>query len=294
MKKKFLFLCSGSPRDPGFEDVKIDGLLVREYLGKKDVTVIDKLVMSCDGCHDLMSYYAGQAQSYADAGNRVVCVAQGGLRFGLPGIFATQVTFPVISIPTDFVAYTGIMVPPGPAAVMGVGVERKGEYYQRARALKLAERILNLENPKIGVIEDRSEGFKLTKELEKYGLDTTGISGWGGLKLAYNERPGIPNADCHPLLNDILLRADSDSDVSDWNYLKRAEERHHQTRPDVVMAQVHRLDNLALVALRVMSLQKPELMDKIKKVAKDKRDSYEERNLCIEITQMFEVDPTKK
>ena len=123
--KKILFLVQASKADPGFEDVPIDGKSYKEYLQEKGITLLDSVIESCHGCPDLVADYSKQLQGLAEEGHRIVEVAQGGLYFALPSIQATQVTFPIISVPLDFVAYQGFLLPSGHAAIATVGVERK-------------------------------------------------------------------------------------------------------------------------------------------------------------------------
>lgn len=124
MPKKILFLGQGSASDPGFESVEIEGQPYKDFMQEKGITVIPEVIESCHGCYDLMTKYSKDLQTLTEK-NRVVAVLQGGLLFGLPSIQATQTTFPIISVPTDSVAYTSFMVPSGHAAIATVGVEKK-------------------------------------------------------------------------------------------------------------------------------------------------------------------------
>jgi phosphoribosylcarboxyaminoimidazole (NCAIR) mutase len=278
MKEKYLFLGSGSDKDPGFDDVSIGGIPYKEFMKSKGIIVIDKVIESCHGCYDIMNSYSQQMQFLANNGARVVAVLQGGLLFGLPSIQATQTTFPIISHPLDLVAYSAFMVPSGHAVIASVGVddEKKAE---KAKALTLAERILNLENPSVNIYTSKENYEKLK---EKFGQSMNVIPGNtsnDALSLVYGtaeEMAKVPK-------ESFVVRADSDEKLKDWNYLKTAEERHHLADWNNIPAmQVRGLDNLVIFATKILSLQNPELMASIKEIGRKKLNSYKQRDLFVE------------
>ena len=241
MVEKYLFLGSGSDKDPGFDDVSIGDVPYKEFMKSKGITVIDKMIESCHGCYDIMKDYSQQMQFLANNGARVVAVLQGGLLFGLPSIQATQTTFPIISHPLDLVAYSAFMVPSGHAVVASVGVddEKKEE---RTKALTLAERILNLENPSVNVYASKENYEKLK---EKFGQSMNVIPGStsnDALSLVYGTEEEMKN---------------------------------------VPSMQVRGLDNLVIFATKILSLQNPGLMASIKEIGRKKLNTYKQRDLLV-------------
>jgi len=280
MVEKILFLGAGSKSDPGFDGVSIGGEPYKNYMAERGIKVVDNVIESCHGCYDLMTNYSQQMQSFVENGNRAVAVLEGGLLFGLPSIQATQTTFPIISVPTDLVAYTGFMVPSGHAAIAGVGVSKGQE--QKVKALSLAERILNLGAPGVNVLSD--PGGNLREELSKLKIPYYEKEFQrGALSLAY----GSDNLD---LLQSSrfsgcsLVWVDLGGDVNSWYYLREAEERHHKDAYNSVpSAQVRGVKNLAIFAAKVLSFQIPELRSKLESIADKKRSSYDERDLAGEL-----------
>jgi len=276
MVEKYLFLGSGSEKDLGFNDVFVEGLPYREFMKNQGITVVDKMIESCHGCYDIMSHYSQQMQQLVENGSRVVAVLQGGLLFGLPSIQATQTTFPIISQPLDLVAYAAFMVPSGHAAIASVGVDVEGTDREKSKALNLAERILNLEIPSVNIFISKENDEKLRAKYNQLGGVTFSNHSSDALSLVYgtlNEMRKVPQ-------DSFAIRADSDEKVTDWSYLKNAEERHHLPDWNEVLAmQVRELDNLAMFAAKVISLQKPELREKIKEVGRKKRLTYQRRDL---------------
>jgi phosphoribosylcarboxyaminoimidazole (NCAIR) mutase len=278
--ERILFLGAGSKDDPGFDDIHIEGMEYKDYMREKGITVIDKVIESCHGCHGIMTGYSNQMQSLVEEGNRVVAVLEGGLTFGLPSIQATQTTYPIISCPMDLVAYQAFIVPSGHAVMAGVGVD-KGDGKQKEKALKLAGRMLTLNDDTVGLVTDVSGG-KLSDELAKFEIE----SDW-----AYSESDGkrlslACGTDYLHKVNtrSFLLRADDDENLKDWGYFRKAEERHHQDGFNVVpTAQVRGLKNLVIYTAKVLSLQRPELRERLIEIATKKRDSYETRDLVAEI-----------
>lgn len=276
MAEKYLFLGSGSEKDPGFNDVFVDGLPYKEFMKNQGVIVVDKMIESCHGCYDIMSNYSRQMQQLADNGSRVVAVLQGGLLFGLPSIQATQTTFPIISQPLDLVAYSAFMVPSGHAAIASVGVD-DGTNRQVIKSLTLAERILNLDIPEVAIFASERDIEKLKGKLNLLRVESLSYNplGFSGLGLVY----GIDYLGDVPA-GSFAIRADSDENVKNWQYLKTTEERHHQGEyNNVISGQVRGLDNLAMFAAKVISLQRPDVRKKIKEAALKKREDYRERNL---------------
>jgi phosphoribosylcarboxyaminoimidazole (NCAIR) mutase len=271
MKEKILFLGSGSEKDPGFDDVQINGVHYKDFMKEKGIQVVDRVIESCHGCLDRMTEYSREMQYLAENGSRVVAGLQGGLLFGLPSIQATQTTFPIISFPLDMVAYTSFMVPSGHAAIASVGVEKKGEQKQREKGLRLAERILNLDNTIVDIFYDVGNG-KLNSELHRFAINTADYN-YGKNQLAVAHCDFLKGIRTNH--NGFLLWADSDENISDWEYLKKSELRHHQDEYNKIpSAQVRGLANLSIIAAKVLSLKQSYLIERIKDVARKKYDSY--------------------
>lgn len=293
--EKILFLGAGSENDPGFEDVQIDKKPFREYMGGKGITVTDPHVIeSCHRCPDIMQDYSEQLQALVEEGHRVVGVLQGGLFFALPSIQAAQTTFPIISCPLDTTAYQAFMVPSGHAAIASVGIETRkkdGTYFtsQRKKALRLAERILNLTEDRVTISYDDDSGGEVGTEIDKYNINRgIGIIN-NGVSLLHSTE-GLKKADeaAH-----ILLWADDDKNPRP--YLP-ADIREHVTREEIGLRefvnndyngspefrnsqakntlQVRGVKNLAVFATKILSLQRPDIRSRLKKIAEDKRERY--------------------
>ncbi|MBW2966693.1 hypothetical protein KY342_06340 [Candidatus Woesearchaeota archaeon] len=276
---KILFLGQGSGKDPGFDDINIDGKHYKEYMKERGTIVLEKVVESCHGCPDIMTNYSGQMQNHIEIeGGRVVAVLQGGLLFGLPSIQATQVTYPIISTPLDMVAYTAFMVPSGHACIAGTGIDKEaGDKYetkQREKALRIAEKMLSLEDSCVYIAEDDSNG-KLAKELTALGIQSKQGTNLGSLNLYYSE--GVEEK-----IPGIVIWADSTENLQKGDYFDDSEAMHRNKEYDNAV-QVRGIKNLAIYAAKILSLQKPELREKIKKIGEDKRKTYKERNLPSEI-----------
>lgn len=304
--KKILFLGLGSKKDPGFEGIKLDyihppdfGLLVNDtyskFMNDRGITVVERFVESCHGCYDIMDSYSKQMQSLVEEGNRVVAILEGGLLFALPSLQSSQTTFPIISYPLDLVSYQSFIVPSGHAAVATVGVDRKG-HSQRIKALKLAEKILNLEVEEANIIRDDSNMLK--EKLREMGIkaDYHGLGLDRQLSLEYSHYPHGRGYSISPITKPtgFLIRADSNENLNDWVYLRKTHHRHHLKMYSTECydhvpfeeAQVRGLENLAVFATKIISLQKPELREKLKEIAKKKHESYEERNLIEEVNRL--------
>ncbi len=289
--EKILFLGAGSGKDPGFDDITIGEVPFKDFMKEKGITVMDNIVESCHGCPDIVEDYSEQTQDLVEEGYQVVAVLQGGLYFALPSIQATQVTYPIISSPLDTIAFQGFMVPSGHAAIAGVGIERKVdgtlEQEQRAKALTVAERILNLPNSDVQVIGNPYYIDELCEELDNLGINVSTEDNSASLVLMYGTYAGhIYNntnyADTNA--NKILIRADDDDIIPYHLYLKAAEERHRSKEFNIVpTAQVKGLKNLAIYAAKILSLQRPELRENIERIADKKYSSYQKRNLIDEI-----------
>lgn len=282
MPNKILFLGQGSPNDPGFKDVFVEGKPFRDYMSSRGIKVLDGVVESCHGCYDLMTKYSQQLQEMAERGDRVVGVLQGGKLFGLPSIQATQTTFPIISVPLDLVAYASSMVPSGHAAIATVGVDPGRTDREKAKALKLAERILNLDRDEVNIIcSDKTNEEKLAEKLYSlFGIRNVGTYINPALSLVYgtlDEMKKVPH-------DSFVVRADSDENLKNWEYLSRAQHRHHLADWNEVLAcQVRGLDNSVMFAAKIFSLQKPELREKLEEIARKKRTNYSERDLLKEV-----------
>jgi|GEM_PF-6828944 len=273
--RKIIFLGAGSEKDPGFE-----GLYDKKRFADRGITVIDPMVIeSCHGCPELMTHYSKQMQSLVDDGDKVVGVLQGGLMFALPSIQATQVTYPIISCPLDLISYTSFMVPSGHAAISTVGIEmindKLNNTTQRKRALFLAEDILNLEAKAVQIeCPDKTHLDKLITELSKFGIKTTKGS---QLVLTYNEclyhlKEGI-----------IQLWADSNEDLMNGGYLNLADKVISNQGGFKGTLQVRGMQNLAIYAAKILSLNNPELREQIKGLKVSKRKTYQRRYLLNEL-----------
>lgn len=279
--QKILFLGAGSKDDPGFEDVKIGKTLYKKYMKSKGIKVIDPIVIqSCHGCPDLMQDYSRQMQYLVKNDDKVVGVLQGGKTFVLPSIQATQVTYPIISCPLDMVAYQAFVLPSGHSCIAGVGIDREidGKYQtsQREKALVIAERILNLKESTVAV-EGDGNLEKLTKELFIFGIK---ISHKSKLLLSYSS---IPEANLEE--GYIQVWADINEDPYRGEYFDEAEQTLRM-RDNTV--QVSGIKNLALFATKIFSLQRPDLIKKLKKIRLEKISTYDQRNLITEIRKMGE------
>ncbi|MBR9704245.1 hypothetical protein GOV12_02445 [Candidatus Pacearchaeota archaeon] len=278
--RKILFLGQGSANDPGFEGVEIDGRPYGKYMSERGIQVLDRVVESCHGCHDLMSEYSEQLQDCIENGDRVVGVLEGGLLFGLPSIQATQTTFPIISVPMDYVSYTGFMVPSGHAVVAGVGVDR-GDNIQKIKALKLAERVLNLGFPYVNIVSDKTGERKLFDELKLLGVRD--------VKRAYRDSEELKILYGDDRINmvpksGVLVWADSKVDLNNWKSLEEIENHHHLPEYNYIPgAQVKGLKNLAMFAAKIISLQDPSIREKIREVQMKKLASYDKRDLRREL-----------
>jgi len=262
--KKILFLGAGSEKDPGFEPC-----YDKAQMKQRGIAVIDTVIESCHGCPDLMSKYSSQLQSLVDEGHRVVAVLEGGLYFALPSIQATQTTFPIISCPLDIVAYQAFMVPPGHAAIATVGVEASSGVFQRARAIDLATRILELKSDSVF-----TDSPLVKEEMEKYGINgSMATEGSQGLFLTFDSEPRY--------LNDLLpIWADKSSEKTAKHIDKL---RNVIGSCEFPTLQVHGAQNLAIYAAKILSLSNPDLRAKIKLIAQKKRDTYKERDILNEV-----------
>ncbi len=279
--KKILFLGKGSKKDPDFRRACILGdFRMASDLENKGITVIDKVIESCHGCPDLMSSYSSQLQHLVEDGNRVVGVLSGGLLFALPSIQASQTTFPIISYPLDFVAYQAFIVPSGHAAIATVGVDKfmGAKHNQARKALDLAEMILGLERDEVNIISDTSEG-KLSDRLKELSIKSCyGKGDDFQLSLAYGD-DGIEKVNPRS----FLVRAWDYEYLNSWVYLEKSEGKHHEEKYNIApTVQVRGLENLAIFAAKIISLQRPEIRNNIRNIARDKRNSYERRDLLKE------------
>jgi phosphoribosylcarboxyaminoimidazole (NCAIR) mutase len=269
--KKILFLGAGSKNDPSFENVPRI-----KYMERHGITITKPMVIeSCHGCPDLMTRYSRQMQDLIDEGNRVVGVLEGGLYFGLPSIQATEVTFPIISCPLDFVSYQAFMVPSGNATIATVGIERKlvkDEYkdVQRGKALHVAEKILNLEEDTVDVCTEE-DSTDLAKRLKQFGI---GISGKSKLVLTSSTKPLDVEGDYVQIWSNPILSA------SGVDIIKDSEEMLSKAYSTL---QVRSEQDLAIYAAKILSLRRPDIKEKITGMRLEKRKSYEERNLTQEL-----------
>ena len=279
--RKILVTGAGSPRDPGYDDVKVGGVIdrmpIEPYLKERGIQVIQDLIESCHGCPDLMTKYSAQLQSMVEEGDKVVSVLQGGLLFALPSIQSTQVTFPIISVPLDVTAYTAFMVPSGHAVVGGVGVEIKHStgYAAESRnnALLYAANILNLEEEGVA-LEGNGDLGSVINELNALGIP---IDKRSKLILTFSGQPPFQEIDStHPNIVNIW----ANSERSHGLYPKPAAMNWLDYNKSI---QVRGAKNLAIYAAKILSLGNPELRGKLLEMGEIKRAGYEERNLEKEL-----------
>ena len=228
-----------------------------------------------------MTDYSKVMQSLVDKGDRIVAVLEGGLLFGLPSIQATQVTFPIISCPMDMVAYTAFIVPSGHSVIAGVGVDR-GDGLQKANALTLAERMLNLEKQIVGIINYDYED-RLGTELEKLGINHKMVGccdadSTHNPDIGFYVQSGVPLHHQSHRCDSFLLYSYTDENLSRWEYLETAEKRNHVPEANLG-AQIRGIQNLAVYSAKILSLQNSLLRVKIKQIAIDKRETYNQRKL---------------
>jgi phosphoribosylcarboxyaminoimidazole (NCAIR) mutase len=266
--KKILFLGAASERDPKFEDVYDKSLLNSKGIDVTDPVVIE----SCHGCPDIMTEYSNQMQSLVEKGHRVVSVLEGGLYFALPSIQATQTTYPIISCGLDKIAYQGIYVPSGNSAIAGVSVERKTkdgyETKQRKKAIDIAEKILNLDEDTVRVY---SQNERIKKMLDDFKIETSRDS---NLVLSHYHYP--------PPADNNQIQVWSFKHGGDY-FLSTIEQlnSYMESAPNTV--QVRGDKNLVTFAAKILSLQRPDIREKIKEVGRKKRETYEKRDLIKEL-----------
>ncbi len=282
---KILFLGAGSKKDSGFEDITIDNIPYKSYMAKNKIQITDPIVIeSCHGCYELMKKYSQEMQSLVERGNKVVAVLQGGFLFALPSIQATQVTFPIISCPLDFVSYQAFMVPSGHAVVATVGIERKIkgilQTNQREKALKLAAKILNLKSDSVAIYGSEYKSDDKLKELEHklehFGITVSDVS---KLTLYFSSSPHLGNSD-----EKIDIWAASEGDYTNGKSLEKEEELLRGSKNTL---QVRGLENLANYTAKIISLERPDVREKIKEIGEKKKDSYENRDLYRSIDIPF-------
>ncbi|MFH1473510.1 MAG: hypothetical protein ABIE55_01315 [Candidatus Aenigmatarchaeota archaeon] len=269
--EKIIFGGRGSKNDPVLE-----GLYNKEELSKNGIKVTDPTrIESCHGCPDIVEHYSKETQYFANNDDRVVGVLIGGLSFALPGIQGTHVTYPIISVPLDMVAYQNFMLPSGHAVTSTVGIERKLENgyttTQRKKALTIAENILNLDTYPVAIRGD-GDLEKLEKELDEIGIVVDDDS---DLILSYGSKP-LTDVDekC------IQIWADTQSSSMSGSYMDDTE-RFLARTPNTV--QVRGLKNLEIYAAKILSLNDPEMREAIKKIGENKRKDYNVRSIIDEI-----------
>lgn len=289
--KKILYLVKASKKDIGFDDVKIGDVPYRDYMKERGIIFPDpEVLQSCHRTPELVEHYSGQMQAQIKKGNRVVGVSQGGLYFGLPSIQSTQVTFPIISDPTDLVAYQGFLVPSGTPGVGGVGVdypvhrvegsdEQVYATAQRGKALLMAERMLNLEDTSVDLLFDVED--KAHKELTKLGIEAH--KGFSGARLAVSHGKHYDSERDYP---HILLWADGPQieNLDRARYIDESHRRHNFQTPTGL--QCRGPANLAVYTLRILSLQRPELGKKITDMVQKDIDDVPKRDLEKELEAM--------
>ncbi|MFH1358313.1 MAG: hypothetical protein ABIH37_00320 [archaeon] len=288
---KILFLGSGSKNDPGFEGIQIEGVDFKDHMRASGIGVIDDVVMSSHGCPKRAEVYFKAMQQVAEKDYRVVALLEGGLEFVLPGLGATQTTFPIFSVPMDNNSYQAFMLPSGHAAIATVGLNSlrgrdsylNGNDEQKINVLTLAQRILNLDVPGVNILEQNPiNDAKLRKILDEFGVTINEGYDPNAMSLAYGN-------DTKPLnTGSFLLRADPNLRPDDWESVRYAQIKHNSKRyTQIPAAEVFGTKNLAIMATKILSNQKPELRETIREIGRKKLESYgvEERNLVEEVEQ---------
>lgn len=283
-----VFAGMASPADPSYDDVSIEGIPYRDHMADNGVAVVDGFIESCHGCPDRMGQFSADMETVFAEGNKVALVITGGLYFALPSLQATQVRFPVISVPTDYVAFQAGILPTGHAVIGTVGVDPMvrdndrapaSNGSQRSTALHFAERIVSMRHQEVCNIARDSNG-ELEKALAGYDIPFVVDEPERSLiHLAYTSDPleKVGN-------RGILVRGLADADVRDWQYLERAERSHHEEHDDQVPAvQVHGAKNIAVYAMKILGLGNRQFVDKINVIAAEKASSYGPmRDLAVE------------
>lgn len=276
LPNKLLFLGAGSKEDSSFdkslEEVFGDNPIDAAFRDFGIHIVTPTVIESCHGCEDLMKAYSAQIQQLNKWGIKVVSLLEGGLLFGLPSIQATQITSPIISCPLDMIAYTAFMVPKGHAAIAGVGIERKiegsKEYQniQRTRAIINAQKMLNFSGTSVELYSagSRDVNEKILKSLKELNI-RIGVPS-SRLRLTYSPTPLEVDE------RDIQIWADSSQDLMSGAYLDKAEAILAKS-PNTI--QVRGPENLVIYAAKILSLTNPALRAEIKKMADDKRATYD-------------------
>ena len=268
-----VFAGMASPADLSYDDVHIEGKSYRDHMAEKGVAVVDGFIESCHGCPDRMEQFSIDMEKIYAEGNKVALVLTGGLYFALPSLQATQVRFPIISVPTDYVAFQAGILPTGHAVIGTVGVD------QRSTALHFGERIVSMENQAICNIAQDPDGA-LEKALAKYDIPFVVNQPEKSLiHLAYTSDPieGIGN-------QGILVRGLAGADVCDWQYLIRSQRSHHEEdAKQLPTVQVYGAKNIAVYAMKILGLSDRRFVDKLNAMATEKASSYGPiRNLDVE------------
>ena len=140
--------------------------------------------------------------------------------------------------------------------------------------------MLSLEDSCVYITEDASNG-QLVKELAAFGIEVKQGTNPGSLHLSYSE--GIEEK----VPSGFVVWADSVENLQEGEYFDDINGVHRNNREYDNVVQVKGVKNLAVYAAKILSLQKPELKEKIKKIEKDKRETYKERNLTREILDIW-------
>ncbi|MCX6707094.1 MAG: hypothetical protein NT001_03055 [Candidatus Woesearchaeota archaeon] len=178
-------------------------------------------------------------------------------------------------------AQLGIAVPPGHAAIAGTEYERCSvkdgkkiyETLQRQKALMAAAGILNFEGDSVAVYNPSDISGKLEGKLSELGIRKDDSS---GLMLSYCNVPLFYDSKSPEISIQVFCE---DSGGFPYPYPND----YGWSPKDIPFVQVYGLQNLAVFAAKILSLNNPELMQKIKGLAADKRRTYEERDIVEEL-----------
>ncbi|MEK6964578.1 MAG: AIR carboxylase family protein [Nanoarchaeota archaeon] len=288
MGERLLVQMRASDRDPKLVGgVTIESQPFKEYFSSRGIRTLEPdLVVSCHGNTDLTLQYARQIQALADAGNKVVVLAHGGLFFALPSLIAANApTVPVISIPMggdeygEAAAFLGAYVPPGTAAIATTGIN---QYVTAARA---ATAILNnqFEGAYLRVHKETEDSFgTLWGKLESLGVPFLGDPQRG---LEHGLITSIPPLDMHA---ENFGRMEEVGDLVVYGTVPNPKYASnvnlHMTSVKDLSKSVWagRPDATAFFVAKCLAAYYPNIAANLKKAAENKAGSYEVRNLTLD------------
>ncbi|HIH37479.1 AIR carboxylase family protein [Candidatus Woesearchaeota archaeon] len=279
---KLLILAQGSANDSAYGDQQVDGVEFHEYFAGRGIrTLVDDLVISCHGNTPLMMEMVAHINDFVDHGSRVVIVAQGGLYFALPSLFAANLPrVPVISVPLagDYKGLDSFLapqIPSGTAAIGGVGV---GMYEVAARAAEFM-----LDNEVAGVFTSHASD-KLVAALEKLSVPVLGEAQEGGGGLVVGCVSGITNGHYIRIHEEELYHFDRVGALGIYCPPKGEDTRAAGVLMDVnnhVQRSIWTRgeDNVAYMAAKVIALHDKDMQARLVEARNEKAGSYAQRDL---------------